>query len=151
MNHILKTWVRNIIAFLWGSYALYMVLFGDLLLFPKDSFEVILPAIMQIVAAIVFVRLFTERYLVISSLTALACCLLVILWHFNLNHGISRKQVVMLFLVIPIFTTAVTYFVGKIKKTVSLSIWKNFGVSLMLTFVSFLFAVFTFYIFHYWI
>ena len=151
MSNILKVKVHYYIILIWVAYTAYLVLFEKILLFPKDSFEIILPAVIQTLAVVVFIRLFKEKYLTAISLTALACCLLVIRWHFNLDHGISRKQIVMLFLALPIFTTAVTYLVGKIKKVVALSVWKNFGVSLLITFTNFLIAVFTFYVFHYWI
>lgn len=151
MSYISKIRTQYIIVVLWGLYTLYMTIFGSLLLFPKDSFEIILPAVIQTVAVVVFIKLFKEKYLTVIYLTALACCLLVIRWHFNLNHGISRKQVVMLFLILPVLTTAATCLVGKIKKVVALSVWKNFGIYLLLTFINLLIAVFTFYVIHYWI
>lgn len=151
MRNIFKIRLHHYIILIWVVYAIYLALFGDLLLFPKDSFEIFLPAIMQALFAMVFIRLFQKKYLTAISVTALTSCLLVVLWHFNLNHGISRKQVVTLFLVVPILTTVVTYLVGKIKTSVSLSVWKNFGVSLLLSFVNCLIAVFTFYVFHYWL
>ena len=121
------------------------------MLFPKDSFEIILPVILQSVVTVVFVKLFNEKYFTVVSLTALTCCLLVILWHVNLNHGISPKQVVMLFLILPIFITGITSSIAKIKQLVALSVWKNFGVSLLLTVINFVIAVFTFYVFYFWI
>lgn len=129
----------------------YSALFGSLLLFPKDSFEIILPAILQAVVTVAFVELFDEKYFTVVSLTALTCCLLVILWHFNLNHGISRKLVIMLFLILPMITTGITYLLGKTKQEGALLVWKNLGISLLLTFTNFIIAVFIFYIFHYWI
>lgn len=151
MNTLCKNRVQYLMGIMWSVYAIYLVLIQDLFLFPKDSLEVILPAIMQTLAVLVFTRLFREKYFTTISLTALACCLLVIRWHFNLDHGISRKQIVMLFLALPILMTAITYLIEKIKKVVSLSLWKCFGISLLVTFLNFLIAVFTFYIFHYWI
>ena len=148
---MLKIKLYHYIILIWVAYMAYSAVFGSLLLFPKDSFEIILPAVMQTLSVVVFIRLFKEKYLTIISLTALAFCLLLIRWHFNLDHGISRRQIVMLFWVLPIFTTAVTYLVGKIKKVVALSVWKNFGISLLITFTNFLMAIFTFYVFHYWI
>jgi hypothetical protein len=128
-----------------------MTLFGNLLLFPKDSLEIFLPAIMQTVLSMIFIKLFRGKYSTTISSTALACCLLVILWHFSLNHGISRSYVVTLFGVVPILMTAITYLIGKIKKADKISVLKNFGISLLLTFINFLIAIFTFYMFHYWI
>jgi hypothetical protein len=151
VNTLCKIRVQYLIGITWGIYAIYLVLIQDLFLFPKDSLEVILPAIMQTLIVMVFTRLLKEKYLTTISLSALSCCLLVILWHFNLNHGIPRKQIVMLFLVLPMLMTAITYLVGKIKKAIPVSLLNSFGVSLLVTFVNFLIAVFTFYIIHYWI
>lgn len=151
MENTLKFRLHHCIILVWAVYIAYLVLFEKMFLFPEDSLEIFLPAIMQTLAVVVFTRLFREKYFTAISLTALACCLLVIRWHFNLDHGISRKQIVMLFLALPILMTAITYLIEKIKKVVPLSLWKSFGISLLVTFFNFLIAVFTFYIFHYWI
>lgn len=151
MEKIIKVRLEYYIVSLWGIYTIYLALFDNLLLFPKDSFELIIPVILQLAVAIVFNRLFKVKYIGTISLTSLVCCILVILWHFNLNHSIPRESVVLLFLVLPIFSTVVMYFVVKINKIIAFSVWKNFGVAFLLTFSNSIIAVFTFYIFHYWI
>jgi len=149
MHIMLKVRLEYYIVSIWVVYMIYLVLFNNLLLFPKDSLELLVPAILQLVIAILFNRLFKVKYVGTFNLTTLICCVLVILWHFNLDHGISRKPVVMIFLVLPIFSTVVAYFMTKIVRTVPTPVFKHFGVSLLLTFLNFIVAVFTFYIFHY--
>lgn len=151
MENIIQVRLKYYIVSLWGIYTIYLALFGNLLLFPRDGFELIIPAILQSIMVIAFNRLFKVKYIDTISLTALSCCVLLILWHFNLNHGIPRKLVIMLFLVLPIFSTAITYFMGEIKKSVPIPVLKHFGVSLLLTFANFIIAIVSFYIFHYWI
>lgn len=151
MKNIIEVRLEYYIVSLWIIYTIYLALFDNLLLFPRDSFELIVPAILQLALAMAFNKLFKVKYIGTINLTALICCILVILWHFNLNHGIPRKPVLMILLVLPILSTGAIYFMGKIKKVVPLTVWKNFRVSLLLTFSNFIIAVFTFYVFHYWV
>ena len=136
---------------IWGIYALYLLVFGNLLLFPKDSFELIVPVALQLVLFMAIKKLFKGKYVGIISLTTLISCVLVILWHFSLNHDISRKMIIMLFSVLPLLSAVVIFFDSKISKVVPISVGKNFGVSFLLTFLNFIIAVFIFYFFHYWI
>jgi hypothetical protein len=148
MGYISKVQTQIIIIILWGLYILYIALFGRLLFFPKDSIELIIAAMLQILIFLLFNKLLKEKYSIITKLTAITCCILVILWHFNENYGASIKMVMMLFNAAPIILTLVAYLTKKINK---LLIIRSFGVSLLLTFINFMIAVFTFYIFHYWI
>ncbi|HHV98739.1 MAG TPA: hypothetical protein GXX36_04055 [Clostridiaceae bacterium] len=151
MRSLLKVRLHRYIVLAWIVYLVYSALFGSLLLFPEDSFEILLPAIMQTVVTMVFVKLCNKKYLTTVSLAALTSCLLVIIWHFCLNNGISPNQVEMLFLILPIITTGMTCLVGKIKRVAALSVWKNFRISLLLTYINFIIGFFTFYVFHFWI
>lgn len=104
------------IILFWCGYTIYLALLGDLSLFPKDSFEIILPMILQFTILIAFNKIFKAKYKGTIDITTLVSCILIVLWHFNLNHGIPRKPVAMLFLVVPIFSTAHIYFMEYLEK-----------------------------------
>lgn len=151
MNVLRRIRPQYLCTFLWCTYLLYLILLENLFLFPNDIFEIIIPAIFQFILTKSFISLFKKKYMSIISMTALTCCILVILWHFCINHGISRKAIVGLFVITPVFLSIVSYFKEKIRKIPHLPVIKNWGISFLLTLLNFIAAIFTFYVFHYWI
>lgn len=146
-----KFQVEYYILILWSIYTVYLAIFGSLLFFPQDGYELLLTAFLQVVVVITSSKLFKAKYSTTIKLSSIVNCLLVIFWHFSLYHIISRKWVISLFAVAPLLLTIISYYVGKIKKNYQMSIIKIFGVVSLITFLNFLIPVFTFYIFHYWI
>ncbi len=140
-----------LVGVMWSIYGVYLVCFDNLLLSPKDIYEILLPAVLQMLILWIFGNIFSEKYYIITSTTFVICAGLVIFWHFSLNHSISRGVVINLFLLLPLLITAISYFINRMKYKVKISILKNFGVVFLSDLVSFIVAVFTFYVFHYWI
>lgn len=137
------------IILLWIIYTVYLAVFRTLLLFPKDSFVIIVPAITQLILITTFTRLFKENYLFTIKVTSLISCIIVIFWHFSLYHGIPRKYAQMMFLMLPIISTIINYVVNKTTKNIVLKVWKNFAVSSLLTLLNFIIAVISFYIIYF--
>lgn len=151
MKTVSKLYRLCLIGILWGLFGLYLICFDNLLLSPKDIYEVILPSGLQILMLWILSKLFKDNYYNAISSTFIICVGLVIFWHFSLNHRISRKIVINLFSLVPPLVTAAGYFVNKIKLKIRISIFKYLSVVLFSSFINFIIAVFTFYIFHYWI
>lgn len=151
MKAVVKSYGLHIIGVLWGLYGLYLICVDNLLLSPKEIYEVLIPVVLQMLMLLVFRKLFNGKYCNIINSAFVICAGLIILWHFSLNHSISRRIVVGLFLLLPPFATATGYLVSQIKLKVKIPILKHFGVFILSSMINFVIAVFTFYIFHYWI
>ncbi len=140
-----------LVGILWSLYVLYLICYDNLLLSPKDIYEVLLPAGLQILILCAYRKLCKQDYYNAINTTFVICAGLEILWHFNLNHAISRRIVINLFLLLPVLITAIGYFFNQIKSKVKISILKNFGVVYLSSLINFIITVFSFYVFHYWI
>ncbi len=146
-----KLRVEYYILILWSIYTVYLCIFDNLLLFPEDGYELLLPAFLQVIVVTVSNKLLKAKYSRTIRLASIVNCLLVIFWHFSLYYIISRKLVVYLFIVTPMLLAGIISYINKMKKYSQISNIKVFGVILLITFLNFIIAVFTFYIFHYWI
>lgn len=151
MNALLKVRVQYLMGIIWGLYAVYLVLFRNLLLFPKDSLELIIPGLIQIVIFLLFIKLFKEKYAVAINLMSLICCGLVILWHFSFITNISQGLINGLFAIAPLLSIIAVYIMNRVEKKCEISILKQLCMIILVDFLNFVAGVFSFYIFHYWI
>ena len=151
MNVLAKIRIQFCIGLLWVLYVLYLIVFQNLLLFPKDTYELLIPAVIQILFFLLFKKLFSEKYEGSIKLISLICCGLVILWHFSFIYSMPQSLINSLFVIAPIFSIAIFYIRAKAQKESKISVLRQLGVLLSVGFVNFIIGVFSFYIFHYWI
>lgn len=151
MNILKKIHIQLFIGLIWGLYTAYLIMFENLLLFPKDTYELFVPAGLQIAFYMLFVKLFKKEYTSVIKIMSLICCGLVILWHFSFICNISQGIINGLFVLAPIFSIIFICVRRKVQRESQRSVLRQLGVALLLGFVNFIIGVFSFYIFHYWI
>lgn len=150
MNALLKIRVQYLMGIMWVLYAVYLVLFQNLLLFPKDSLELLTAGLIQIVIFLIFIKLLKKIYEVAIKLISLICCGLVILWHFSFISNISQGFINVLFVIAALFSIIAVYLIS-IKEKNEISILKQLGIIALVDFLNIVVGVFSFYILHYWI